>query len=280
MAAACRLELGLSPCPNDTFIFHALLCGGLPPEATAGLEIEPVFHDVQRLNELAMRGELAASKISAGVAPTVMRNYAMLSSGGALGFGCGPLLVGRRRMDPEEWASATIAVPGLETTASLLLDMHGGFGGPRRAMVFSSVMDAVLDGDCDLGVIIHEGRFTYAARGLVKQLDLGEWWESCHSLPLPLGLIAVRRDVPVHVAQRLERAIALSLEAAWANPGPAMDFARRHAQELSGEVLSAHVRTFVTRYSRDLGGDGRRAVESLVAARGAALPAQGLFLGS
>lgn len=278
MAEPCRLSLGLSPCPNDTFIFHALLAGDLPGGILDGLEIEPVFADVQRLNEMAMEGRLSATKVSAGALPRILDRYGVLSSGGALGFGCGPLVVGKRPMSPREWARATVAIPGEQTTASLLLDLHGGFGGRRRPMVFSEVMDAVLAGECELGVIIHEGRFTYARRGLVRQLDLGEWWEGDCGLPLPLGLIAVRRDIPADIAVRLERAIRLSLARARQNPAPALDFCRLHAQELDDEVMRAHIDTFVTRFSDDLGPEGRDAVRGLVLGRGGAAR-RAIFLG-
>lgn len=177
------LSLGLSPCPNDTYIFHALL-HGLTPAPTA---IRPYLADVEQLNALARQKKLDVTKMSLGAAAQIMDDYALLSSGAALGWGCGPLVVARKTLPPEAWREARVAVPGLLTTANLLLTLHGGFQGPRREMLFSEVMPAVACGDVDLGVIIHEGRFTYARMGLTKLLDLGQWWEEAFHLPPASG---------------------------------------------------------------------------------------------
>ena len=175
-----------------------------------------------------------------------------------------------------------MAVPGLLTTANLLLTLHGGFQGPRREMLFSEVMPAVARGDADLGVIIHEGRFTYQRMGLTRILDLGEWWEGAFHVPLPLGAIAVRRDVPPATAKAVQRAIAGSLRYARAHPEASRDFIRSHAQELDDAVTRAHIETFVTDYSLDLGEAGRKAIELLVgraaALEGRRIPDEGLFL--
>lgn len=272
------LSLGLSPCPNDTYIFHALL-HGLTPAPTA---IRPYLADVEQLNALARQKKLDVTKMSLGAAAQIMDDYALLSSGAALGWGCGPLVVARKTLPPEAWREARVAVPGLLTTANLLLTLHGGFQGPRREMLFSEVMPAVARGDVDLGVIIHEGRFTYARMGLTKLLDLGQWWEEAFHLPLPLGAIAVRRDLPLATAYAVQAAIAESLAYARACPEASRDFVRRHAQEMEESVTSAHIETFVTDFSLDLGQAGRAAIETLVSRAafllGRELPAQGLFL--
>lgn len=270
--------LGLSPCPNDTFIFHALLHGLVPAPAP----VRGRLADVEELNGLAARGELPFSKISIGALPHIMDRYALLSSGGALGWGCGPLVVAREDLPEEAWRTARVAIPGRMTTAARLISLHGGFQGPRVEMIFSDVMDAVLSGAADIGVIIHEGRFTYAERGLVRLLDLGAWWEGRFRIPLPLGGIVARRDVPRETALAMQAAIAASLDHARAHPEDSREFIRSHAQELSEDVTAAHIGTFVTDYSRDLGDAGREAVTRLVedaaAELGLSLPKDGIFL--
>ncbi|MBQ9407651.1 MAG: 1,4-dihydroxy-6-naphthoate synthase [Desulfovibrio sp.] len=276
--AVQTLSLGLSPCPNDTYIFHALLHGLVP----APVPVQPHIADVEELNELACARQLHVTKMSVGATPQIMRDYALLSSGAALGWGCGPLLVGRRALRPADWRRATVAVPGLMTTANQLLTLHGGFDGPRREMLFSDVMPAVARGEVDLGLVIHEGRFTYERLGLVKLLDLGQWWEAEFHLPLPLGAIAVRRDVPLDLARNMQEAIAASLAHANAHPEDSREFIREHAQEMEESVTCAHIKTFVTDYSLDLGSAGRDAIDVLVRrtaqAAGLAVPEQGLFL--
>ena len=273
------LSLGLSPCPNDTYIFHALLHGLVP----APVAFRPHLADVEELNGMARRKELDVTKMSLGAAARIMDDYALLASGAALGWGCGPLVVAREPLPPEAWATARVAVPGLLTTANLLLTLHGGFQGPRQEMLFNEVMPAVARGDADLGVIIHKGRFTYQRLGLTKLLDLGEWWEGAFHVPLPLGAIAVRRNVPLETARAVQTAIAASLSYARAHPQASGDFVRAHAQELEESVTRAHIETFVTDYSLDLGEAGRAAIEQLVGRaamlEGLRIPPQGLFLG-
>lgn len=254
-----NFALGLSPCPNDTFIFHALLHNLVGSPISA----EPFFADVEELNARAIAGQFPVTKISLGVYPLIASRYQLLNTGAALGWGVGPLIVARNTdFDP---ATAKIAIPGRNTTANLLLDLNGSFGGVRQEMLFSDVMSAVTGGDADLGVIIHEGRFTHEKLGLVKILDLGEWWEATHGLPLPLGAIAIRRDVEREHALAIEEAIGKSLEYAWQNPEASQAFVASHAQELDPDVTKAHINTFVTKYSRDLGEEGRNAIRSLVA---------------
>lgn len=273
------LSLGLSPCPNDTYIFHALLHGLVPQP----IPLQAHMADVEELNSLACTHQLDITKISVGVTTRIMHEYALLSSGAALGWGCGPLVVARTALRPEDWRNATVAVPGLMTTANHLLTLHGGFPETRTAMLFSDIMPAVARGDVDMGLIIHEGRFTYQRLGLVKLLDLGQWWEATFHLPLPLGVIAVRRDMPLSLARRLQEAITASLAYAHAHPNDAREFIREHAQEMDPDVTQAHIATFVTDFSLDLGQHGRTAVETLVArvagVEGIPMPKEGLFLG-
>jgi 1,4-dihydroxy-6-naphthoate synthase len=272
------LELGLSPCPNDTFIFHALLAGMIQ----SPVPLRPVFADVEELNARVRKALLPVSKISLGVVPAVMDRYALLSSGAALGWGCGPIVVARRPLGPEELATLPVAIPGLWTTANLLLSLHGGFGAARMPMLFSDIMPAIVRGDVEVGVVIHEGRFTYADRGLTKVLDMGEWWEGRFRCPLPLGAIAVRRDVPRATARALQSAICESVRHARAHPEDGREFIAGHAQELDERVTRAHIETFVTDFSLDLGKSGREAILRLVgdaaAKEGLTLPPEGLFL--
>ncbi len=254
------ITLGISPCPNDTYIFHALLHGLID----VPFNIEYIMADVEELNARACKGELHATKLSVGVLPKVLQHYAVLRSGGALGFGCGPLLVARKPLDENAQRTASIAIPGHMTTAALLLDLHGHFQGPKEDMLFDKVMPHVLQGQSDMGLIIHEGRFTYADQGLHKILDLGQWWESSFQAPLPLGAIVTRRDMPLAQARMLEEAITKSILYARKNPEASKSFIRAHAQEISEEVTKAHIATFVNDYSLDLGELGQRAIELLV----------------
>lgn len=262
------LTLGLSSCPNDAFIFHALLHGLIPADLGGSHEIKTHMADVEELNRLALDGELEVSKISTGVLPYVLDKYRVLASGAALGWGVGPLLVSRRPLSGEEWKNATIAIPGKYTTANTLLNLHGAFGGPRLEMIFNEVMPAVESGQADAGLIIHEGRFTYQGRGLRKILDLGEWWEAECQAPLPLGVIIVRRDLDAELARRLERAISESLRFAWSAPEASRAFIRACAQEMDGDVLESHIKTFVTEYSENLGEAGKSAIKKLLRMNG------------
>ncbi len=256
------LTLGISPCPNDTYIFHALVQGFVD----VPFHIHCIMADVEELNARAKAGELDATKVSAGVLPNILDEYAILRSGAALGFGCGPLLISKKELSLEEQKTASIAIPGHMTTAAMLLHLHAGFQGPRHEMIFDAVMPAVLEGRADMGLIIHEGRFTYAQKGLHKVLDLGQWWETCHGCPLPLGVIVAKRSLPVERALALEQAIARSITYARHNPEASKHFIASHAQELSEEVTQAHISTYVNDFSYDLGEQGRDALRQLLAA--------------
>jgi len=256
-----KLTLGISPCPNDTFIFDALVNGALD---TGGLELEVAHEDVQTLNEWALAGRLDVTKLSYGVLPLVTQDYALLEAGGALGRGVGPLLVARPDLPAFDPASMTVAIPGEQTTAHLLFSLAYPGAAHRRFMVFSEIEAAVAAGQVDAGVLIHEGRFTYAARGLAKLVDLGDFWERRTGAPIPLGGIVVRRALGAEVAARLDRLIRESVLAARSRYPALSPYVRGHAQALDEAVMRQHIDLYVNDFSLGLGPAGRRAVETLL----------------
>jgi 1,4-dihydroxy-6-naphthoate synthase len=257
-----KVTLGISPCPNDTFIFDALVNGVID---TGDLRLEVAHEDVQTLNDWARAGRLDVSKVSYGVVPAIARTYAVLESGGALGRGVGPLLVSRPGLPAFDPAAMTVAIPGRDTTAHLLFSLAFPSAARKKFLVFSEVEDAVLSGDVDAGVLIHEGRFTYAAKGLAKQLDLGEHWERRTGAPIPLGGIVARRALAPAVRAEVDRLIRRSLEHAFARRGVLSEYVRCHAQEMDEAVMRQHVDLYVNDFSLALGEAGRRAVETLLA---------------
>lgn len=267
------LALGYSFCPNDTFIFHAWQAGlvTLPPPF-AQLDLQVQLQDVQTLNEWASQGHLAITKISYRAFFEVLPHYIALPAGGALGRGVGPLLVGSAAALPrlaDTAAPLTIASPGNLTTAELLLTLCWQ-GRPWQAlpMRYDEIMPAVQRGEyngqpIDGGLIIHESRFTYAQQGLALALDLGEWWEQQTQLPLPLGAILVRRNLPLDLQKAINQTIQRSLAQAWDKPQLARDYIRQHALEMSDEVMQSHIDLYVNELSHDLGQQGRQAVAEL-----------------
>ena len=256
-----KLTLGFSPCPNDTFIFDALVNGQLD---TGGLGFDPVLEDVQTLNEWAMEGRLDVSKISYGVLPLVLDRYAVLSAGGALGQGVGPLLVSRQALGVYHPESMTVAIPGRNTTAHLLFSLAYPQAAHKRFLVFDEIEDAVIDGAVDAGVIIHESRFTYRAKGLKKLQDLGEYWEQRTRSPIPLGGIVARRDHDPAVLRQVDALIRRSVEDAFRRHPHLSSYVKRHAQEMDEAVMRQHVDLYVNDHSIALGERGRRAVETLL----------------
>ncbi|WP_034387076.1 1,4-dihydroxy-6-naphthoate synthase [Deinococcus sp. YIM 77859] len=250
------LELGYSFCPNDTFIFYALHAGRVP----APLPVREVLEDVQTLNEWAAAGRLPITKISYRAYFEVMDRYVALRSGGALGRGVGPLVVAREALG--DLNGRRVASPGALTTAELLLRLVSPGVRPVR-MRYDEVMPAVARGEVDAGLIIHESRFTYPQYGLMRLLDLGAWWEGETGLPLPLGAILVRRDLPQDVQRGLNAAVRASLEYAYAHPQEPMNYIRRHALEMSDDVMRAHIDLYVNGLSLDVGAEGERAVREL-----------------
>ena len=269
------LKLGISPCPNDTYIFSALAEGRIALPAGMG-PLEVHFADVEELNSRAKRGELDVTKLSAAAAAEVLDTYVILQAGGALGRGCGPLLVAGAPATPQTLRNVALCVPGRLTTANLLLELHGGFDGPRHELVFDAIMPALTQGRYAAGVIIHESRFTYAEHGLHLALDLGAWWEQATGAPIPLGVIVAKRSLGAAAIARLNAYIRRSLEAANAEPSSVAAFVRAHAQEMDAAICARHIATFVNEFSLDLGDTGRDAVLALLAKaaelRGLALP--------
>jgi 5,8-dihydroxy-2-naphthoate synthase len=259
---ARTLSLGYSPCPNDTFIFHALVHGVVAAE---GLAFEPRLEDVETLNRLAAEAVLDVTKVSYGAIPHLVRDYALLRSGGALGRGCGPLVVARREVDPAELAGMRIAIPGRSTTANLLLRLFAPDAAPGIERVYSDIMPAVSRGEVDAGLIIHESRFTYPRHGLVKVVDLGEWWERTTGLPIPLGGILARRDLGAGTIRAIDGAIRRSVEHAFADPAASRPYVRAHAQEMDDAVTQQHIDLYVNHFSADVGPDGERAIRELFA---------------
>jgi 1,4-dihydroxy-6-naphthoate synthase len=247
------LTLGFSPCPNDTFVFHALVHGLVPGPEFA----PPVYADIDVLNAHALAGDLDVVKVSYGVLPR-LRGYPLLSTGGALGRGCGPLVLTSGRT---ELRGVTIAIPGEQTTAYLLLRLWDPGFGDVVVMPFDEIMPAVRDGVVDAGLVIHESRFTYPSYGLTAVADLGDWWEGRTGLPIPLGAIVARSSLDVAA---IEAAIRASVEHAWAHPEASRTYVLEHSQELAPEVVDAHIALYVNEFTRDLGDEGRRAVAELL----------------
>ena len=255
------LTFGFSPCPNDTFAFHALVHGLVPSPA----EIQPVLLDIEELNRRAHDGDLDLTKLSFGAIPAVSDRYAMLRSGAALGRGVGPLVVAREPLRLAEAAAGRIAIPGRETTAFLLLRLLAGELGEPVELRYDEILGAVDRGDVDAGLIIHESRFTYEEHGLAKVADLGELWEAQSGLPIPLAAICARRDLDEELRVKLESAIRASVEHAFAQPEASRDYVRAHSQEMSDEVCDRHIALYVNEFSVDLGDEGLAAIEALTA---------------
>jgi 1,4-dihydroxy-6-naphthoate synthase len=255
------LSLGYSPCPNDTFIFYALVHGKIPMD---GLAFREMLEDVETLNQMARRSALDVTKASFHACGHLREGYCLLRSGGALGKGCGPLLVARENIGIEDLGKRTVAVPGRLTTALLLLRIFGFSSEENiRVMPFDRIIDAVKSGQADFGLIIHESRFTYERAGLKKVMDLGEWWEKETGLPLPLGGILARRDLGEPLIRKIEALIRESIEYAFSKRAEPLSYIRKHSQEMEEEVIEKHIRLYVNTYSLDVGDEGVRAVEEL-----------------
>lgn len=255
------LTIGYSPCPNDTFIFYALVHGKVD---TGGLTFREVLDDVETLNLMAAKEELDITKVSFAAFAGLRDSYALLRSGGALGRGCGPLVVAREARDMASLRGKRIAIPGLNTTAFMLLRLlDPELGTHVTAMPFNEIMPAVRDGLVDAGLIIHESRFTYPSFGLNEVEDLGRWWEQETGHPIPLGCIIARRSLGPELAGKVDLLVRESLEYAYARPDEPVKYIKQHSQELENDVIKRHIELYVNDYSLDLGDDGVAAVEAL-----------------
>lgn len=251
-----RLSLAHSPCPNDTFVFHAWT-HGLVPDAPP---VDVTLADVDLTNGAAERGTFDVVKVSYAALPWLLDRYALLPSGGALGRGCGPLVLTTGRDDV---AGGTVAVPGDRTTAYLLFRLWSATTPPARVDVlpFAEIMPAVRDGRYDAGLVIHEARFTYQRYGLTCVADLGDWWEADTGLPIPLGAILARRDLDT---ARLGAVVRESVERAWADPAASAAYVAAHAAEMDPEVQRRHIELYVNQFTADLGEEGYAAVRTLL----------------
>jgi 1,4-dihydroxy-6-naphthoate synthase len=257
-----RLTLGFSPCPNDCFMFDAIVNRRIDLE---GLEFTARLADVEALNNSAFAGEADVTKLSCHAYAHCTGDYVLLDAGSALGRNCGPLLISKRAIASQEVASGgiRIAIPGRFTTANFLLGLAFPEARDKTPLLFSEIESALLDERFDAGLIIHENRFTYADKGLKKIIDLGEYWEGETGAPIPLGGIVIKRSLPDDVKQRVNRVLRRSVEYAFAHRAASLDYVRAHAQEMSEDVMYRHIDLYVNEYSVDLGSEGRRAVELL-----------------
>jgi len=272
-----KFTLAFSPCPNDTFIFDALVNQKID---TKGISFEVFLEDVQTLNEWALKGKMDFSKISYGVWNKVQNQYQLLNSGGALGKGVGPLLITRPNAaitntntqhvfsasnpyTAEAINNMAIAIPGENTTAHLLFSLAYPNANKKVFKVFHEIENAVLNGEVDAGVIIHENRFTYEAKGLKKIIDLGAYWEETQQLPIPLGGIIAKKTIDTAIIQEVDALIKQSIEYAFANYPTVAPYVIEHAQEMSEDVMRQHINLYVNNFSLGLGAEGLQAVEKL-----------------
>ena len=258
-----KLSLGFSPCPNDTFIFDALIHHKIDTE---GLDFDVFFDDVETLNKKALQGELDITKLSFHAFAHVSDKYVLLDAGSALGFGVGPLLISKTAYTPEEVKSKpslSVGIPGTYTTANFLLTIAFPELQNKKELVFSAIEQSLLNQELDLGVIIHENRFTYAQKGLHKIMDLGDYWEQQTGMPIPLGGIMINRNIDLETQFTVNRLIRKSVEYAFEHPEASSDFVRHHAQELDESARKQHIDLYVNKYSIDLGDLGKRAIRVL-----------------
>ena len=255
-----KLTIGFSPCPNDTFIFDAMVHNRIDTE---GLTFDLIMEDVEALNHRALRRELAVTKLSYHAFAHLVDDYALLESGSALGNGVGPLLIAKSLDVKDTINQSLIAIPGKYTTANFLFSLAYPEAHNKQEFVFNEIEGAVLRGAVAAGVIIHENRFTYQNHGLVKIIDLGEFWEKTTAMPIPLGGIVVRRDLPIDIQQKMERVMRRSVAYAFAHPTESFDFVAQYAQEMDESVRERHIGLYVNNFTVGLGTDGRAAVTTL-----------------
>jgi 1,4-dihydroxy-6-naphthoate synthase len=255
-----KLTLGFSPCPNDTFIFDAMVHGRIDTE---GLEFDYFLADVEELNRRAFEGKVQITKMSYHAYAFAANNYLILDSGSALGRRNGPLLISKKKIDLSELDNARIAIPGKFTTANLLFSIAWPNAFNKREYLFSDIENALLNDEADAGLIIHETRFTYFRKGLHKIADMGEYWEKLTNLPIPLGTIVINRSVPEDIALKVNRILKRSLDYAYRDSIASYDFVAGNAKEMDSDVMNSHIKLFVNEFTADLGQEGRSAIENL-----------------
>lgn len=255
-----KLTLGFSPCPNDTFVFEAMVHGRVDTE---GLEFNYFLADVEELNRRAFEGKTDILKISYHAYAWAADNYLILDTGSALGRGNGPLLISKRHFTDEEVNDLRIAIPGKYTTANLLFGIKWPRAVNKKEYLFSRIVEAILNDEADAGLVIHETRFTYHRSGLRKICDLGEYWENYSGMPVPLGAIVVNRYLPDDTAMKVNRIIRRSLMYAYSDASGVFGFVKKHAQEMESDVMHSHIDLYVNEYTMNLGSEGRMAVEKL-----------------
>lgn len=255
-----KLTLGFSSCPNDTFIFDAMIHHKIDTE---GLEFELIIADVEELNKRAFEAELDITKISFNAFTRLTNQYILLDSGAALGENCGPLIIANEEMPIAALNSKKIAIPGVNTTANLLMTFSFPQAENKIEMLFSDIENAVIEGKVDAGLIIHESRFTYQDKGLIKLADIGEIWETKTGTPTPLGGIIAQRNLGNELLEKINRVLRRSVEFAFKNPKSGLEFIRLHSQEMSEEVMYKHIGLYVNEHSISLGNSGRKSVEKL-----------------
>ena len=255
-----KITLGFSPCPNDTFIFDALVNHKID---TGGIDFNFHIADVAELNKMAFQGTLDITKLSYHALGYVLDKYELLHAGSALGNNCGPLLIAKKQINLEEVKNLKIAIPGKFTTANFLLSWAFPEATQKEEMLFSEIEEAVLKSNADAGLIIHENRFTYQEKGLKKLVDLGEYWETKTQLPIPLGGIVVRRSLPLIIKQKINALIRQSVERALNKPNDTLLYVSQYAQEMNPNVMMQHIELYVNKYSVNLGEKGREAITRL-----------------
>lgn len=252
--------MGFSPCPNDTFIFDAMVHGRIDTE---GLEFDYFLTDVEELNRKALGSDVDITKISYHAYAYAAKNYLILDAGSALGHRNGPLLISKKRIGISELPGLRIAIPGKYTTANLLFSIAWPDVVNKKEYLFSNIEDALLKDEVDAGLIIHETRFTYYRRGLHKLADMGEYWETLTGLPIPLGAIVIKRSIPDDIAQKVNRVIRRSLEHAYKDSFASYDFVSGNAKEMDSTIMNNHIKLFVNEYTINLGSKGKEAIVEL-----------------
>ena len=252
--------MGFSPCPNDTFIFDAMVHGRIDTE---GLEFDYFLTDVEELNRKALSADVDVTKISYNAFAYVAQNYLILDAGSALGHRNGPLLISKNRIGISELPGLKIAIPGKYTTANLLFSIAWPEVVNKTEYLFSDIEDALLKDEVDAGLIIHETRFTYYRRGLHKLADMGEYWETLTGLPIPLGAIVIKRSIPDDIALKVNRVVRRSLEYAYKDSFASYDFVSDNAREMDSTIMNNHIKLFVNEYTLNLGKKGREAIVEL-----------------